>query len=119
MDPLLGEDTLIELGKEAVRSNHWRWMPGMLARYEEPRKTWHRCREGDGQGCSPPDPRLAYPDLLDPATLGCVLAIVREVHGDIIWKVLKLRDGWSSVEGAAQQLEAEILVSALEGIERN
>jgi hypothetical protein len=59
----------IELARRAVASPHWRWMPGMLTDVGE-RVT---------------DPAVCYlgtlPDLTDPATLGCVLALVRDAWG--------------------------------------
>lgn len=54
------EQDWIELGRRAVACKGWRWMPGMLAR------------------------RQAWPDLRDPATLGCVLALVREAWPNVV-----------------------------------
>ena len=70
----------INLAKRAVACKHWRWMPGMLAvgRRNMP-DAWFRLEERL--------PKLmgewsqALPDLADPATLGCLLAMVREAWG--------------------------------------
>ena len=84
-------EELEKLGRRAVACKAWRWMPGMLARYTEPRESWHRCREGDGYGltCRPPNPRLAYPDLSDPATEGCLrhLALGGQNNRDLVVRV--------------------------------
>ena len=61
------------LARRAVACRGWRWMPGMLTtdglrivgRVPELTRGW------------PPHPWM-LPDLTDPATLGCVLALVRE-----------------------------------------
>jgi hypothetical protein len=69
---------------------HWRWMPGMLAWYEDDTIT-HRVtrvsRSGYPFGCLPDEGVRVWelsadslPDLNDPATLGCLLALVREAH---------------------------------------
>jgi len=73
-----------DLGRRAVACKHWRWMPGMLARYSA--DAWYRTSEVDSVGIPvrvrPPNPRSAWPDLRDPATLGCLLALVREAYAD-------------------------------------
>ena len=75
-----------ELGRRAVACKGWRWMPGMLARYEA--TAWCRVTEANSIGCPPryrpPNPRQAWPDLRDPATLGCVLALVREAWPNVV-----------------------------------
>jgi len=69
----------IDLGRRAVACRAWRWMPGMLARYSG--DAWYRVREVDTVALRrilPPNPRSAWPDFRDPATLGCLLALVGE-----------------------------------------
>ena len=71
-----------------------------------------RWSEGDG---FPQDGRL--PDLDDPATLGCLLALVREAWGSHVSSI-RTGDGWAvglSVVGITQcETETEALVAALE-----
>jgi len=81
--------TPVELGKRARACNHFRWMPGMRATEEAGGYDPHLC-EADF-GFRRPDDRSnlpyagdpeAVPDLNDPATLGCILALVREAWAD-------------------------------------
>jgi len=81
----------IELGRRAVACKAWRWMAGML-RGDGFRCTWVDederelaaptwCANGIewlNRRAGPKD----LPDLTDPATLGCLLALVREAHLD-------------------------------------
>ena len=66
-----------ELARRAVACKRWRWMPGM--RYQVGGTVG---RLTDSQ-CKGKLPLVAetMPDLTDPATLGCLLALVREAHG--------------------------------------
>jgi hypothetical protein len=66
-------DELIDLARSAVACDHWRWMPGML--------WWTKAARGRLDDFPPEymrHPANALPDLSDPATLGCLLALVRE-----------------------------------------
>jgi len=66
--------------------DNWRWMCGMLAWL--PDGDWRRLSEPYRFRVSSVDSidffdsnTRVIPDLTDPATLGCLLALVREVHG--------------------------------------
>lgn len=71
-----------DLGRRAVACKWWRWMPGM--RWVAPR-TGAAGRVRD-TGFRVPDPEWGIlPDLTDPATLGCLLVLVREA-----WRIADL-----------------------------
>lgn len=79
---------LIDLGRRAVASPRWVWRPsepeiparwllshhGLVGRYRDPTAgaLYRHVMPGD----------IWLPDLSDPATLGCLLALVREAFGD-------------------------------------
>lgn len=90
---------MIALGKRAVACKHWRWMAGMRVMYDWGGKCRDRflCMDETYMHLSvedgPPEDvrpmawirkkhdsfaRDCVPDLEDPATLGCLLALVRE-----------------------------------------
>jgi hypothetical protein len=78
--------TLEDLGRRAVACKHWRFMDGMLTtcglRVVDGGRDYvigHRpgaTRDGGGWYDGPSEGFL--PDLSDPATLGCLLALVEE-----------------------------------------
>lgn len=123
-----------ELAKRAVASKHWRWMEGMLA---TPAPLYYgrdfrvvfddcgaiecvtadhsRSRRELRQDCM-------LPDLTNPATLGCLLALARDAwsrpgittkcHPVLDWIVIDGADDF--LKSVACDTEAEALVAALE-----
>lgn len=74
------------LARRAVACRHWRWMPGMVT--ETGIRVLRRDDDGYTIGYGPRTSycimevtRDAIPSLTDPATLGCLLALVREAWG--------------------------------------
>ncbi len=81
---------LTDLARRAVVCKGWRWLPGMRTAdamrviHDETLFPGRPCaiREGSWIDTAPPRPlRDALPDLTDPATLGCIFALVREAWG--------------------------------------
>jgi len=112
-----------DLARRAVACPGWRWMPGMLLVSAAKDMRPMRLVEG-GRAFLDLIPSEAWlPDLDDPATLGCLLALVREVSGaraHVVparswhaWVVASpvSRDFWGNTE-------AEALVAALEAAGR-
>lgn len=118
-----------EVANRAVACKGWRWMPGML--------TVGGARVGHTSGGSgyvhtwEEDPGCVVetsgyltaadlPDLTDAATVGCLLALVREVWGDNThaerWFVGPGWSVWLEAENNERTgaTEAEALVAALE-----
>ena len=71
---------LEELGRRAVACKRWRWMPGMLSRRPSSVGVDICHRYGEAEWPANPHDN-EYPDFSDPATLGCLLHLVREVTG--------------------------------------
>lgn len=138
------DESLLALGKRARACPGWRWMEGMkpttggddhYARtrrcgwtWNDYREEWSRFMGLDFASGAPawgwPSPTSGWvPDLSDPATLGCLLALVREVHftacvvpptsDDRPWRVSAL-----NLRGVQGATEAEALVAALEATGR-
>lgn len=137
---------LVDLVQRAVACPRWRWLPGMRTLdamrviHDETLFPGRPCaiREGGWVDTAPPRPlRDAFPDLSDAATLGCLLALVREAWGDDraylcdftgydsvdwgvvseVWDKKRNEDGlkpWFSCLLGDGPTEAEALVHALE-----
>lgn len=134
------ETTPLSLAKRLVNCKHFRWLPGMLAKHPNFRgfRVSHVGRTGMHGACryaSPmggvsnavvalplPTSSDVLPDLDDPATVGCLLALVREAWGDPLMQAMNAGGGWVGFRPApiwtdkegCYETEAEALVAALE-----
>jgi len=113
-------DSMTDLARRLVASPRWRWMPGMRATRPGP---W---TEPDAVRVPESLPNGGYPgwlpDLTDPATVGCLLSLVREAlkdHELFARRELELGGpGWVVVRITIAMIirgatEAEALVEAL------
>ena len=109
-----------ELAQRAVACRHWRWMPGMLWLLINEDGVCYNCDRVTQANLVFSD---ALPDLTDPATVGCLLALVREAWGApcLYVGLLPARWGvWTSQNLPLHECvgkgltEAEALVAALE-----
>jgi hypothetical protein len=116
----------IALARRAVACKGWRWMPGMLTSFNARhlgRHLW--VDQGSSVVVYADQNEGEVPDLTDPATLGCLLALVREAWGDSEMHMTLGAKGWVWLTGESRVYdvvmpinagasEAEALVAALE-----
>ena len=80
------QEQMIELARRVVACRGWRWMPGMrtingrrlAVVFGASRTAAVLCDLRDDANSDTEDLQGELPDLNDPATLGCLLALVRE-----------------------------------------
>lgn len=121
----------LELAKRAVACKRWRWMPGMRAVDGAERFRVSVVSHGYPEGVDEQPPMKVnvdlglrwLPDLTDPATGGCLLALVRKAWGDCtIWTMVDVdcdEGAWICTglevgEIGSGYSEAHALVAALE-----
>lgn len=111
-----------DLARRAVACSRWRWMPGMrwTVRTTDDERLMGWGRAPEFLKGRTPAWRSRLPDLTDPATRGCLLALVREAYGDQTASPQYRSGSWVlSAVGPAVPLvtartEARCLVLALE-----
>jgi len=110
----------IALGRRAVACKGWRFMGGMRVLDPIGPQPQRICDDDEGEASWRDDYWL--PDLTDPATLGCLLALVREAHAVPFLQVsvkISREHGYQfdchpHHRGQWVDSEAEALVAALE-----
>lgn len=121
----------MKLEERVINCKHWRWMPGMLEETSNLRVTKASTEDDPRVGLGDLNDFLLlhshsmqglFPDLTDPATLGCLLVLVRDAYKDAYASAGSLHDengywGIRDCDGfviATGRSEREALVIALE-----
>ena len=125
----------INLSRRAVACRHWRWEPGMRSEIRTStlrsayrwlsgptdERPWglvvivedHRGWPARTVATLQPGPH-DLPDLDDPATVGCLMALVREAHGGAV--VITEGNGWWSIETETTAQDDDDLPSFVHGL---
>jgi len=74
-----------ELAERVVRAEGWRWMRRMLTLNHGTVVSVRGNGVPQTLECGTAQPDNPLPNLSDPATLGCLLALVREKHGALVY----------------------------------
>lgn len=140
------DGSTIELARRAVACKAWRWMLGMgvlegaygyaparLCWYDSKHDKWHAAtHDGAWLRYNTNAQAMLIPDLTDPATIGCVLDLLRRaweprlptawsIHVRPVAQTLERPAGWELAGldvgggGWIYESEAAALVDALEG----
>lgn len=118
-------DEQIALARRAVACRGWRWMPGMLIHYTGLRKFdlpglplptlgQQKARllsDSVGEELRMGNP---FPDINDPATLGCLISLVQEIYNKKI--VVSIGNGWWSIQTDYKDWDQDNTSSILEGL---
>lgn len=115
----------IEIARGFVACGRWRWMPGMMS--EGWRLTCVSLHDGAWSATSTLAHRKYHyptlPNINDPATLGCILRLVRDAwrrpkaylqYVGVYWCVVDPRDNLWLDPGIGWKTEAEALLRALQ-----
>lgn len=120
--------TDLDLARRAVACKKWRWMPGMLDDYGM-RLSHVTLHDGSWGGQNEYRASMYHkpklPDFTDPATIGCLLALVREAWKSPLAQVSPMlpQGGWVCYPNNTDEryglyfrgeTEASALVAALE-----
>lgn len=127
-----------QLGLRATACKRWEWMPGMMLQWKTENGSQYRGRvcdtwsfedegtlycEGHEDRFTSEELQAAWPDLDDPATIGCLLALVRAAWAEEDMGAFRYDEKRWGVEYTLGQnqhrafygaTEAEALVAALE-----
>lgn len=95
-----------ELGRRAVACKHFYWVPGMLLSNGRRVGVWVPGTVCGSSETETPYDAIVLPDLSDPATLGCLLHLVREAWPDEWCEfMVPIFDGFSHWRVGCLQLE--------------
>ena len=94
-----------EFGMKLANSPYWHWLPGMLliseggvvdrvVRVRKPDGWLYLASNDWGNSLDWYNPKGSYPDIFDPATLGCVISLLKFRMKEPTLHFTPDRDGW-------------------------